>query len=392
MRSLSIRLGSDAARAELVFRYDPEVVAVIRSLRERRWHPERRRWTIARSEIDRLCSELARRGVHVTVEDHSPPTLDASTQISAATAPGARGDADAQAVEATPRSGRRGRRVALTAAREAEFAAAAQELKLRRYSPRTARTYLKLLRRFLADIQPGPLGRDTMRTYLMDFVNRGASVAYHGQLRAVLRFFAVHVVHEPSLAALPAPRRERSLPTVLSISEVQRLFAALANPKHRLMAFLLYSSGIRVGEMVRLRVADLDAERHLVHIRRGKGARDRYTLYSDAAAQAVERYIAFAEPRVWLFEGSRKGRPISERSVQKVIAAAGRRAGVRRRVTPHTLRHSFATHLLEQGVDLRYIQELLGHASPATTQIYTHVTSRDLVRIRSPLDMLQGPP
>lgn len=192
--------------------------------------------------------------------------------------------------------------------------------------------------------------------------------------------------------ALPAPRRERSLPTVLSISEVQRLFAVLANPKHRLMAFLLYSSGIRVGEMVRLRVADLDAERHLVHIRRGKGARDRYTLYSDAAAQAVERYIAFAEPRVWLCEGSRKGRPISERSVQKVIAAAGRRAGVRRPVTPHTLRHSFATHLLEQGVDLRYIQELLGHASPATTQIYTHVTSRDLVRIRSPLDMLQGPP
>jgi site-specific recombinase XerD len=126
------------------------------------------------------------------------------------------------------------------------------------------------------------------------------------------------------------------------------------------MAFLLYSSGIRVGEMVRLRVADLDAERHLIHVRRGKGGKDRYTLYSEAAVQAVE--------------------------------AAGRRAGIRRRVTPHTLRHSFATHLLEQGVDVRYIQELLGHASPATTQIYTHVTRRDLIRIRSPLDMLDGLP
>jgi site-specific recombinase XerD len=212
-------------------------------------------------------------------------------------------------------------------------------------------------------------------------------------LRAVLRFFAVHVLHEPSLAeSLPAPRRERSMPTVLAISEVKRLFAALANPKHRLMAFLLYSSGIRVGEMVRLRVADLDPERRLILVRRGKGGKDRYTLYSESAVEAVERYVAFAGPGDWLFTGAREGRPISARSVQKVIAAAGRRAGIRRRVTPHTLRHSFATHLLEQGVDLRYIQELLGHASPATTQIYTHVTRRDLVRIRSPLDMLDGIP
>lgn len=368
MRTLSIRLVPEAAQAELVFRYDPEIVAVIRSLRQRRWHPERRRWTVARSEIDGLCRELERRGVHVTVQ--GPATGSTS-----------------------PRSGRRSRRVALTAEREAQLAEAEQELKLRRYSPRTCRAYLKLLRRFLADIPPGPLGPQTMRTYVLGFVERGASAAYHGQLRAVLRFFAAHVLHEPSLAeALPAPRRERSMPTVLAISEVKRLFAALANPKHRLMAFLLSSSGIRVGEMVRLRVADLDPERRLIHVRRGKGGKDRFTLYSDAAVQAVERYLAFAEPGDWLFTGAREGRPISARSVQKVVAAAGRRAGIRRRVTPHTLRHSFATHLLEQGVDVRYIQELLGHASPATTQIYAHVTRRDLVRIRSPLDMLDGLP
>jgi integrase/recombinase XerD len=294
---------------------------------------------------------------------------------------------------AAPRSGTRSRRVALTAEREAQLAEAEQELKLRRYSPRTCRAYLKLLRRFLADIPPGLLTPQTMRTYVLGFVERGASAAYHGQLRAVLRFFAAHVLHEPALAeALPAPRRERSMPTVLAVSEVKRLFAAFASPKHRLMAFLLYSSGIRVGGMVRLRVADLDAERHLIHVRRGKGGKDRYTLYSEAAVQAVERFVAFAEPGEWLFTGSRKGRPISARSVQKVVAAAGRRASIRSRVTPHTLRHSFATHLLEQGVDVRYIQELLGHASPATTQIYTHVTRRDLVRIRSPLDMLEDLP
>ena len=364
MRTLSITLVPGAPHAELAFRYDPEIVAIIRALRDRRWHPERRRWTVARSEIDGLCRELERRGVHVTV-------LGA----------------------ATPRSDRRNRRVALTTERDAQLAAAEQELKLRRYSPRTCRAYLKLLRRFLADIPPGPLEPQTMRTYVLGFVERGASAAYHGQLRAALRFFATHVLHEPSLAeSLPSPRRERSMPTVLSVPEVKRLFAALGNPKHRLMAFLLYSSGIRVGELVRLRVADLDPERHLVHVRRGKGGKDRYTLYSDAAVQAVERYVAFAEPGEWLFTGARNGRPITARSVQKVVAAAARRAGIRRRVTPHTLRHSFATHLLEQGVDVRYIQELLGHASPATTQIYTHVTHRDLVRIRSPLDMLEDLP
>lgn len=365
MRTLSIRLDPGAAQAELIFRYDEEIVAVIRALRERRWHPERRCWTIARSEIDGLCRELERRGVLVTVQ----------------------GDGSKR------QPGRRSRRVVLTPERESQLAAAEQELKLRRYSPRTCRAYLKLLRRFLADIPPGPLEADTMRAYLLGFVERGASVAYHGQLRAVLRFFATHVLRDPSLAdGLPSPRRERSMPTVLAVSEVKRLFGALANPKHRLMAFLLYSSGIRVGELVRLRVADLDSERHLVHVRRGKGGKDRYTLYSDAAVQAVERYVAFAQPDDWLFAGARGGRPISARSVQKVIAAAGRRAGIRRRVTPHTLRHSFATHLLEQGVDVRYIQELLGHASPTTTQIYTHVTRRDLVRIRSPLDVLEDLP
>jgi integrase/recombinase XerD len=383
-RTLSMRLLPGSARAELVFRYDPEIIALIRTLRDRRWHPERRCWSVARVEVDSLCRELERRGVAVAVHE-AVRGSSADTAVRGRTG-------DKQEPVPSPHSGRRRQRVALSAEREAQIAEAEQELKLRRYSPRTCRAYLKLLRRFLADIPCGPLEPQTMRTYVLGFVERGASAAYHGQLRAVLRFFATHVLHEPSLAeGLPAPRRERSLPTVLAIPEVRRLFAALVNPKHRLMAFLLYSSGIRVGELVRLRVFDLDAERNLVHVRRGKGAKDRYTLYSDAAAQAVERYIAFAEPGDWLFEGARKGRPISARSVQKVIAAAGRRAGIRRRVTPHTLRHSFATHLLEQGVDVRYIQELLGHASPTTTQIYTHVTSRDLVRIRSPLDMLDGP-
>lgn len=266
-------------------------------------------------------------------------------------------------------------------------------MKLRRYSARTRRCYVRLLRRFLADMPPGRVDGTAVRTYVLGFVERGAWSAYHGQLRAALRFYAEHVLRDVSVVdALPSPRQEQALPAVLSTADVRKLFGALDNPKHRLMAFLLYSAGLRVGELVRLRVADLDANRLQVRVRRGKGGKDRCTLYSEAARDAVVAYVAVMQPGEWLFTGTRGDRPITARSVQKVITGAARRAGIRRRVTPHTLRHSFATHLLEQGVDLRYIQELLGHASPTTTQIYTHVSRRDLVRIRSPLDMLDDPP
>jgi integrase/recombinase XerD len=247
------------------------------------------------------------------------------------------------------------------------------------------------LRRFLASVPEGELTSQAVREYVAGFTERGLSAGYHGQLVAAIRLFCTKVLRNPALAAdLPSPKRPRALPGVLSVQEVARLFAALTNPKHRLMALLLYSSGVRVGELVRLRAGDLDVDRRLIRVQRGKGAKDRYTLYSEAAADAVAHYRALYRPDSYLFPGPRPDRPISARSVQKVIATAAARAGIAKRVTPHTLRHSFATHLLEQGVDLRHIQELLGHASPATTQIYTHVTHRDLSRIRSPLDTLPG--
>jgi site-specific recombinase XerD len=249
-----------------------------------------------------------------------------------------------------------------------------------------------LLRRFLRELEPGALDAARIRAYVVAFVDREISADYHSQLVAALRFFCEHALHDRALAgAIPTPRRPRALPAVLSVEEVRRLFEALGNPKHRVMALLLYSAGVRVGELVRLRVADLDADRELIRVRHGKGSKDRYTLYSDAAAVAVRHYRGLYLPTEWLFTGARPDRPISARTVQKVLSAAGRRAGIEKRVTPHVLRHSFATHLLEQGIGLRYIQELLGHASPATTEIYTHVTRQDLVRIRSPLDTLGLP-
>lgn len=166
------------------------------------------------------------------------------------------------------------------------------------------------------------------------------------------------------------------------------LFAAcLRNFGVGTILYLTYSSGLRVGEVVRLRLQDLDRERRTVHIRQGKGRKDRVTVLSEAADKEVEAYLkcGLADP-CWLFPGQRIGRHLTERSVQKLFEQKPQAAGIRKLVSVHSLRHSFATHLLEGGIDLRYIQELLGHQNIRRTEIYTHVSVKDVRRIRSPLD------
>jgi site-specific recombinase XerD len=152
----------------------------------------------------------------------------------------------------------------------------------------------------------------------------------------------------------------------------------------------MYSAGLRVSEVVRLRPEDLDIDRGMIRVRRGKGAKERYTLLSARVVDAIRIYLAAFPSRPWLFPGARPDRHYTTRSVQKIVHRAAQRAGIGKHVTPHTFRHSFATHLLESGTDLRYIQELLGHSSSRTTEIYTHVTTTRLASIRSPLDELDG--
>ncbi|WP_211224426.1 tyrosine-type recombinase/integrase [Paenibacillus assamensis] len=165
------------------------------------------------------------------------------------------------------------------------------------------------------------------------------------------------------------------------------------NRKHRTILTLAYSSGLRVGEVVRLRVMDIDPQRGVVHVRQAKGKKDRYTVLSQVAyellVQYMEHCMSTREPKARLFSGGTKdGKPLTERTVQYVFEKAKQRAGIQKPATVHTLRHSFATHLLEAGTDLRYIQELLGHSSSKTTEIYTHVSTRDIRRIQSPLDRM----
>jgi integrase/recombinase XerD len=264
-----------------------------------------------------------------------------------------------------------------------------QELRVRRYSPRTRKAYGGHVRRFLETVVTvAAISPEEVTAFILTGVDRGCSRAYQDQTVSALRFFTRYVLHRVDLdAAAPRPRKERKLPNVLSPDEMRRLLAAVSNLKHRALLMVTYCGGLRVGEVVRLKLGDVE-DGGLMRVRGGKGGKDRNTLLANAARAVLNEYLNVYHPRTWLFPGQRPDRHLHARSVQKIVQTAARRAGITRRVTVHTLRHSFATHLLESGTDLRYIQELLGHASSATTEIYTHVSARELGRIRSPLDML----
>ena len=269
-------------------------------------------------------------------------------------------------------------------------------LTVRGYSPRTRKVYLGHLRRFLTwcgggtpRIPEDPAGRG--QAYILELIKRQRiSKSYQNQVVSALRFMCESVLGQPRLALrIPRPRKEQRLPAVLSQSEVARILKKARNPKHRALLMLLYCAGLRVSEVVRLTVSDLDMDRGLVRVHRGKGGKDRYTLLARRAVEAVRTYRDAYPTDRWLFPGSRPERHLTTRSVQRVVKRAAEAAGIEKDVTTHTLRHSFATHLLEGGTNLRVIQGLLGHQSVRTTQIYTHVTQSTLGSVRSPLDNLE---
>ncbi len=267
------------------------------------------------------------------------------------------------------------------------------ELRLRGYAKKTQKSYMGYCRRFL-QWKRGFWGdrQSEVRSHLeWLIVDRKVSRSAFNIAYSALSFLYGEVLKQPApLEGLRRPRSGRQLPEILSQREVLRLLDSQRNPKHRVIIALLYAGGLRVGEVVRLKVSDIDSERMLIRVKQGKGRKDRYTILPRSILEGLRLYWKAYQPSTWLFPGARRGRHLTERSVQKVFARAVIAVGIKKRATVHTLRHSFATHLLEGGTDLRYIQELLGHKSSKTTEVYTHVTRKELVRIESPLDTLLG--
>jgi site-specific recombinase XerD len=266
------------------------------------------------------------------------------------------------------------------------------KLRARGYSQKTMKAYCGQVDRFHRYLLSDEvLSGDMMQSYSLYLLNQHRSHSYVNQAVSAIKFFMKNVVGKSDAEFnYVRPKKEQKLPSVLSAVEVRRLLEAVRNPKHRAMLFLIYSSGLRVGEVVRLRPEDVDADRGTVLVRQGKGRKDRLTLLSDVAFGVLREYIRTEKLDGWLFPGQDRGRHLTERTVQKVFEQALAGSGVRKAASVHTLRHSFATHLLEGGTDLRYIQELLGHESSKTTQRYTHVSVKDVRRIQSPLDRIMG--
>ncbi|MGE5605120.1 MAG: site-specific tyrosine recombinase/integron integrase [Bacteroidota bacterium] len=267
-----------------------------------------------------------------------------------------------------------------------------KELKLRSYSPKTRKAYKGEVRSFLRfqRNQQVIFGQPEIRKYLLYlYEEKKVSDSLLDQTVSAIKFFCTHVLHQPDMVTeIPRPKREHKLPEVLNENETYDVMKTVNNLKHRTLLWLTYSAGLRVSEVVRLKPEDIDPVRKLIHIKQAKGKKDRYTLLSEAAFAVLEKYRQKYSPEGWLFPGANQEKHLSERSAQKIFERAANKANIKKEVSIHTLRHSFATHLLENGADLRNIQVLLGHASSKTTEIYTHVSQNNLGKIESPLDRM----
>lgn len=266
-------------------------------------------------------------------------------------------------------------------------------LSSRRYSSNTIKTYTEALRvfiRFMGEKKPEGWNLADIVRFNNDYIlKNGHSVSYQNQMVNAIKLYLKVVENKHILVEeIHRPRPEHRLPNVLSKEEVKAILQALSNLKHRCMLSVMYSCGLRRGELLSLKPVDIDSKRNLVHIRLGKGKKDRVVPLSGRVLEMLREYYTAYKPQRWLFEGQKSGQPYDERSLSEVLKQARQKAGITKPVTLHWLRHSYATHLLESGTDLRYIQELLGHKHSKTTEIYTHVSTQSLQRIKSPFDDL----
>ena len=266
-----------------------------------------------------------------------------------------------------------------------------QKLESRRYASNTAKVYISMFERFMnyyfQTSNLMDLNEQNIKKYLNHLVRSGRSSTYVNQSINAIKFYYEVVLEMPNrFYEIDRPAKRDTLPKVLSKESVFRMIKVTKNVKHRCVISLLYSAGLRRSELINLKITDVDSNRMMIRVEQSKGSKDRYTLLSTSLLKELRAYFILFKPKKLLFEGE-TGNRYSETSVAKIVKRAAIQAGIRQKVTPHMLRHSFATHLLESGVDLRYIQTLLGHSSSRTTEVYTHVALSGMATIKNPLDL-----
>ena len=268
-----------------------------------------------------------------------------------------------------------------------------QYLRSKRYSENTIKTYSEALKSFLVFYRLKPIiviDNDDVIVYNNNFIlKNGLSASYQNQIVSAIKlFFAVITQTKIDLELIHRPKRAKALPNVLSKEEVKTILEAHSNMKHRMMLSMIYSCGLRCGELLALEPVHIDSKRYIVLLKNAKGKKDRIAPLSPKILSMLRDYYAVYKPVTYLFEGRKPGFAYDSRSLQQVLKHALKKARIIKPATLHWLRHSYATHLLESGTDLRYIQELLGHNSSKTTEIYTHVSTKSIQQIKSPFDDL----
>ena len=268
------------------------------------------------------------------------------------------------------------------------------DMKLRRFSPKTIACYLACMKGVAKHFRKSPaeLGDEEIRAYLYYLMEeRKASQSVVVQTYSALKFFFEKTLQKQWNAfRIPRCKQRRKLPGVLAREEVESILSATKNLKHRAILMTIYSAGLRVGEVTRLKVSDIDSRRMMIRVNEGKGLKDRYTLLGERTLEMLRRYWKVYRPLEWLFPGRNASEPVSISAIQRVFKTSLEKAGIKKKASVHTLRHCFATHLLESGTDLYYIQRLLGHKSAGTTSVYLHITGKDIGKIKSPIDSSVG--
>ena len=270
-----------------------------------------------------------------------------------------------------------------------------QELVLRAYSPSTIKTYINEVRVFLGAIGSRPAATYTVQQ-LRDYLQycfehlKLSENTLHSRINALKFYYEQVLKREKFFWDIPRPKKPMQLPKLLNEDELARLFNSIQNKKHKAILFTAYSAGLRVSEVVNLRLADIDGTRMQIHVRDAKGKKDRYVNLSPVLLDILRQYVKMVRPvpKEYLFESEQTGKAYPTRTVQQIFTNAKNKAGIRKEVGIHSLRHSFATHLLDKGTDIRYIKDLLGHFDIKTTERYLHVSKKQLVNVISPFDDL----
>ena len=365
-REQLLLIRTPSGRLRVIFSPNATLTEVVRSIPFYQWDRHNKWWSVPFSEsiLQKLREAATELALEVTFEVEQPPNsrLPRITPY------------DLPNYRACPE----------------EYTLKLQEL---RYSDRTLAIYKSMFEEFINYYHKYDINRldEQMITEFLRYlvIERKVSTSYQNQSINAIKFYFERVLGgKRKVYLVDRPRKERTLPEVLSEEEVSNLLSVTQNLKHKAILMTIYSAGLRVGEAIALKIKDIDSQRMQIRVEQSKGKKDRYTLLSIKTLEVLRQYVKIYKPKVWLFEGQDGGQ-YSERSIQALLKQSLQKTSIKKRVTVHTLRHSFATHLLEHGTDLRYIQALLGHESSKTTEIYTHVTTKGFQLIQSPLDRLK---